>query len=112
MGTYSADDMFDMAGKDNKNLTWILRAVGFLLMFIGLAMLFKPLSVLADLLPFLGNIVGMGAGIIAFFLSVVLSLFTIALAWLAYRPLLGIFLIVAVCGIIYALGQWKQEQKT
>ena len=99
-GKVPAEAMFKKAEQDNVILTWILRAVGFVLMFAGLSTMFKVLSVAADLLPFLGNIIGAGTGIIAFFLAALLSLLTIAAAWIVARPLLGIGLLVAAVALV------------
>lgn len=104
IGTHTAEAMFQKAQSDNKILTWILRAVGLLLMMIGLNMIFKLFSVLADILPFLGNIVEAGTGFIAFLLAAVLSLITIAIAWIIYRPLLGIILLLIAVGLIVLIG--------
>jgi hypothetical protein len=107
-GTKTAEAMFQKAQTDNKILTWILRVVGFILMLIGLNMIFKVFSVLADVLPFLGSIVGAGTGIISFLIAGVLSLITIAVAWIVFRPLLGaILLAVAVVLIVLVGGRIK-----
>ncbi len=87
--------MFKTAEASNKLLTWILRFVGFIVMMIGVYVFLRPLSVLADVVPFLGNIVEAGTGIIAFLMALVLSFVTIAVAWFAYRPILGIILLAA-----------------
>ncbi|MCW5199123.1 TMEM43 family protein, partial [Desulfobulbus sp. F3] len=92
-GTVTADAMFKKAERDNVILTWVLRAVGFILMGSGLSMMFKVLSVVADVLPFLGNIVAAGTAMIAFLIAAGLSLITIAVAWVVYRPLLGVALL-------------------
>ena len=102
-GIKTAAAMFEKAQHDNTVLTWILRAVGFFLMFFGLSMIFKVLSVLADVLPFLGNIVETGTGIISFLLAAVLSLLTIAVAWIVFRPLLGIGLLVAAAVLAFLI---------
>ena len=99
-GNKTAAAMFEKAQSDNKILTWILRAVGFFLMFAGLSMIFKVLSVLADVLPFLGNIVGAGTGFISFLIAGVLSLITIAIAWITFRPLLGGILLAGAIGLV------------
>lgn len=99
-GTHTAEQMFQKAMDDNKALTWILRIVGFVLMMIGFNMLFKLASVVADVIPILGNIVGAGTGIIAFLLAGSLSLVTIAVAWVFYRPVLGISLLVVALILI------------
>jgi hypothetical protein len=99
-GVHSAGAMFDKAQADNRLMTWLIRGGGFLLMGIGLSMVFKPLSVLADVLPILGNIVGAGTGMIAFLLAFCFSTVTIAIAWIVYRPLLGVLLLAAAIGSI------------
>lgn len=91
----TSDEMFAAAVSERKTLTWILRLVGFLMMFIGLTMILKPLSTIMDVLPILGNITGMAAGLISFLAGLGLSLITIAVAWIFYRPLIGIPLLIA-----------------
>jgi hypothetical protein len=111
-GTVSADSMFKAAQDANALLTWILRAVGFFIMALGLFLIFNPLVVLASVIPFLGSILGGGAALFAGVIAASLSLVTIALAWVTYRPLLGISLLVvagaAAAGHIYLS---KQNQK-
>jgi hypothetical protein len=102
-GVHTAAEMIQKAQADNSMMTWILRLVGFVLMLAGLAMMLKPLSVIADVVPFLGSIVGAGIGFIAFLISAVLSLTTIAIAWIVYRPLLGGILIVVAVGLVVVI---------
>jgi hypothetical protein len=111
-GKQTADSMFATAQKNNTIMTWVLRGVGALLMFIGFTLLFKPLSVFADLLPIAGNIVGAGTGLIAFLLTVVISFSVIAFAWIFYRPLLGVpLLLVAVAGLVFLVMKLMAQKK-
>lgn len=110
-GVHTADAMIQKAQADNKMITWILRFAGFILMFLGLTLIFKPLSVIADVLPILGTIVGAGTGIISFLLAGILSLVTIAIAWIVYRPLLGILLIAASVGLAAAIRSKLKSAK-
>lgn len=103
-GTHTATAMFEKAQSDNKTMTWILRAVGVIVMTIGLGMVFRPLSVVADVIPFIGSIVGAGTTLVALLISVVLSLITIAIAWVVYRPVIGITLLVVAVAIAVFLG--------
>jgi hypothetical protein len=113
-GIASADDMFQAAKESNTVMTWLLRAVGFILMMMGFSMMLKPLSVLASVVPLFGDIISAGAGIIAFLIASVLSLMTIAIAWIFYRPLLAIGLLAAVgCalyGIWYLIGKFRKQR--
>ena len=94
VGTVAPEAMIAKAEADNARLTWILRGLGAGMMFFGFTMIFRPLSVLADVIPIFGSFVGFGAGVIAFLLAGAGSLITISIAWLFYRPILGITLLV------------------
>ena len=48
---------------------------------------------------FLGDMVAAGAGLVAFLCSMMLSLLTIAVGWIAYRPLLGLALSALAVGV-------------
>lgn len=102
-GMQSKESMFAAAKSENTMMTWLLRGGGFLLMFVGLAMVFQPLKVLADVLPFVGRIVGVGTGLIAFLLSAIGSSVTIAMAWVWYRPLIGVILLCVTVGALILL---------
>ena len=111
-GVKDAAEMFEAARSANTMMTWIVRLVGFLLMFFGLSMVFKPLSVLADVLPILGDIVEIGTGLVAGVIAFVCALVTIAIAWIFYRPVLGILLLAAAGAAIFLLWKKKQEKKS
>ena len=100
-GTHTAQDHFEAKAASNKMKRWIFRLIGFMLMYIGMGMVFRPLSVLADVIPFLGTIVGKGTSFVAFIIAAICSLITIAIAWIAYRPILAIALLVVAGGCIY-----------
>ncbi|MDD4891928.1 MAG: TMEM43 family protein [Phycisphaerae bacterium] len=110
-GTLSAQAMFAAEAAKNRMLTWLTRIGGFLLMFIGLTMVAKPLSVTADVLPFLGDLLSLGAGVVAFVVALALSLLTIAIAWLVYRPLIGICLLAGAVVVILLAKKFLGKPK-
>ncbi len=93
MGLLDAHSMFTIAQTENTTITWAVRLGGFLLMWIGLSIIFKPLAMLGAVLPFLGDLIAMGTGILAFLISLPCTMLVIAIAWIAYRPFLAISLI-------------------
>ncbi|MFO0624802.1 MAG: TMEM43 family protein [Polyangiales bacterium] len=105
MGAVSAAQMFTNLETGNVVLTWVLRFVGWLLMFAGISMVTRPLVVVADVLPFLGSLVGAGSGLFALLVSAPLSLLTVAMGWIAYRPLLGAGLLALGVGIAVVFGR-------
>lgn len=110
-GTNSADSMFKAEQEANKTLTWILRGVGAFMMAVGIFLVFRPLAVVADVVPFIGTFLGAGIGIFAGLVALTLSLVTIAIAWLFYRPLLGIALLVLAGGAAYGLTYLAKQRR-
>jgi hypothetical protein len=109
-GSVSAPQMFAHAQSANRMLTWILRGAGFAAMFFGGLLLLGPITAFAHILPFLGSLVEIGFAIVAFFLSAIVSMLVIATAWIVYRPLLGVALIVAAIGCIVLLKRLHSKR--
>ena len=89
-GDVTAAQMFSDEERANAIVTWLVRAGGFLLMLFGAYCVLRPMAVLASVLPFAGSLVSFGLGLVAFALAAPLSLLTIAVAWMFYRPMLAI----------------------
>ena len=98
-GIHSSDVLFDKAQSDNMLFGWLLRVGGFFLAFIGFGIFVKLASVLGDVVPLLGSIIGFGTGLLAFVMGLSVTLLTIAVAWIAYRPVMAISLIVVAMGL-------------
>mmetsp|Transcript_3002 Transcript_3002/g.5504 ORF Transcript_3002/g.5504 Transcript_3002/m.5504 type:complete len:423 (+) Transcript_3002:202-1470(+) len=113
-GYHSADNLFTLAERDNAVVTWLVRLVGFIMMYIGLNMVSQPLEVVLDRIPFVGRFVGdlMGGAttIVNCIVAAALSISTIALAWFVYRPLLTFSLLGIVGGLVYLMKR-KVESK-
>ena len=92
--------MFEAAQSENTLITWLIRFGGLLGMFIGFVIMLSILGIIADVIPFVGSIVGFGTSIIAGILTLILGPMIIAIAWIAYRPVLAI--IVVAIGILLA----------
>ena len=105
MGVVTADRMFATLESGNEAITWLLRFGGWLMMFVGLSLLVRPLVVVADVLPFMGSLVGAGAAFFAFVVASPLSLLTVAIAWLVYRPVMGVVLLAVAGGIAFGVGR-------
>lgn len=109
-GRVPAAAMFQQAEADNVTLTWILRLVGTVVMFLGFLIIFNPLKVLADVIPFIGSIVGFGTGLLAAVLTLILAPATIAIAWLFYRPLVGIAILAVGIALAYGLTRLRRNR--
>jgi hypothetical protein len=109
-GAQSKEAMYAAAESENTFLTWMFRLGGFIAMFIGFSSLLRPLKVLADFFPWVGNVVGAGTGLVAFLISLAGSFTIIAIAWIFYRPLLGVsLLVVAAAGLYFLMKSLKPK---
>ena len=111
MGTVSAENMFAEAHSENSMLTWILRLIGIFLVVGGLKSMFSILPTLFKVIPFLGDLVGAGVGLVCIVGGGAWSLLVIAIAWLFYRPLIGIPLVIAAIAGIWYLKKKAKEKK-
>jgi hypothetical protein len=112
-GAKSGEEMFKQARQSNTFLTWMLRLGGTFLLFIAWSAILKPLSVLADVIPMFGNLVEKGVGGVAGALALMLSLGTIAFAWIFYRPLLGITLLLLCVGLlVWIVRSFRRSKDT
>ena len=106
MGRKDMNQFFENEQETNTFNTWAYRILGIVMVIGALKLIFGFVVTLTRIVPFLSTIVGWGVGVICTVLGVVWSLLVIAVAWLFYRPIVGIALL-AIAGIlvwIFALG--------
>jgi hypothetical protein len=97
--------------QEHKTVGWILRLVGFLMMWIGLTMFFGPINAVLDVLPFLGN-VGRGlVSIVMFFVALGLSIATIIVSMIAHNLIALIITLVIVAGLVFLIGRLIKKKK-
>jgi hypothetical protein len=104
-GTQSAAEMFKAAQDANKVLTWILRAVFTMLVFIGFVFSTRILVAIADVLPFVGNLMQATTFAVALVLTAILAPLTIAVAWLFYRPAISLAILAGGAALTFALSK-------
>jgi len=109
-GAVSMEEMFATEKANNKTLAWILRILGILLLYMGFKGIFDIITTLLKVLPFLANIASLGTGLVAGVLAFVWGLVVIAVAWLFYRPVLGIILLAVAVALIWFLGKKSKEK--
>ncbi len=110
MGKKTADEIFESENSANSTWTWILRIAGIFLVIFSLKMVFGFIETILKVVPFVSNIVGWGVGIVCTIIGFVWSIIVIAIAWIFYRPLLGIALLV-IAGLLIWLFAFKGKDK-
>ncbi|MBR6202075.1 MAG: TMEM43 family protein [Bacteroidaceae bacterium] len=104
MGKKSIDEIFEEENEANSMWTWVLRIVGILLVISGFKGLFGFLETVLKVVPFLSSIFAFGVGIICTIVGIVYSLIVIALAWIFYRPVLGIIILLVAGFLIWVFA--------
>ena len=99
-GTHSGKEMINVIKQEDKFLKWLLRFIGVLLLVFGFAAILKPISAITSFVPILGSIVGGAVALVSLLLGLALGLIIIAVAWIRFRPLLGISLLIIVALLI------------
>ena len=110
MGKKSGDEIIEDAKTENNIMLWVFRVIGILMVIGGLKGIFGFIEMILKVVPFIAGIFGWGVGIVCTVVGVVWSLIVIAIAWLFYRPLLGITLLV-LAGFLIWVFAFKGKDK-
>lgn len=109
--TGSHEEAVGTLATEHKMITWILRIVGFLMMWFGLMLFFGPINAVLDIIPFLGSAGRFIIGIAMLPVSILLSTVVILLSIIAHSPILLVLTIGALGAGGYFLYQKKKAQK-
>lgn len=111
-GQISAEEMFEGAIQTNRLSTWLIRFLGFFMIYIGLNTLLVPLSTLLSVIPLFAKIFRFASKLLSAAIALVLSLTTIGIAWLLYRPLIGLAVLLSAVGVTILFSKFKRKDKT
>lgn len=100
-GKVSVEKIFQQENESNNTWTWVLRIIGIILVCTGLKGVFGFLVTILKVVPFLANILNWGVNLVCNVIGIAWSLIIIAIAWIFYRPLLGIAILAVVAALIY-----------
>ena len=110
MGSKSGDEIIEAEKEANNMILWFLRILGCLMVIGGLKGIFGFIETILKVVPFIAGIFGWGVGLVCTIIGVAWSLIVIAIAWLFYRPLLGISLLV-LAGLLIWVFAFKGKDK-
>ena len=84
---------------------WVLRVVGFLLMWLGLVGILGPLSTILDVLPFLGGASRFVVSLVTFPVALVLSVVTILVSMILHSVIALIVAVVVLIGVAMVVAK-------
>ncbi|CAK57641.1 unnamed protein product (macronuclear) [Paramecium tetraurelia] len=92
--SFTLDQCFQSQLSKLVRMVWLCRVGGFFMFLFGFVLLFTPITTLLYYIPLLGGFLSKLTGIVLAFLSGMISmpltLGTIGIAWLYYRPIKGL----------------------
>ena len=103
-----SDEIFDEMEKSNDSVTSVFRLVSWIICVFGFYLLFSPIITLISWIPLIGTlfsyILGFAAFIIALIIGSLTFLLVFALAWVRYRPLLGLLILTLIFVVVLGLS--------
>lgn len=110
-GKLTGAQMVSNLESENNMLKWMLRGGGLILLVVGYIALLNPIATLTSFIPILGSLVGGVLSLIGFLVGLVHSLIVISLAWIRFRPLVGIGLLAIAIVLIFFIRNIAKNKK-
>jgi hypothetical protein len=114
-GNKTAADMFETVKSANVTKTWIIRGAGTLAILIGFRLMFSIVGVLGDVIPAIGDVFRFATGLASLALTFVLAPLVMSIAWIVYRPVLGLTILIAgflIAALFLYVGKsWASAKK-
>ena len=111
-GVVSAQKLFADQASTEKVITWACRIGGFVMLVIGFSLIMGPLAMLVAFLPFLEGLIGFGTFFVALGLAIPITLITIAVAWIASRPVIGGGILLVAVAATWLIRSLAVKKKT
>lgn len=102
-GILTGEEIIDVVEQENNILKWIFRVLGVICNMAGFAALLSPIAFLVKWIPLLGNGIAKFIKGIGSLVGLAVSFVVIAIAWIFFRPLIGILLLAGVVGIVFLI---------
>lgn len=105
----TSSDLFKKAFEDNSLLTWWIRIVWLILMFIWFRGIFNILVIIAKFIPFIASILSLWTWLISLFLTLIIGWWIIIIAWFFVRPVISISILITIITIIFIILKSKKN---
>ena len=106
----SREEAISILEREHNTMTWILRLVGWLLMFVGLIAMTGPVTKFLSVVPFFSRISGFIFGVAAFFISLILTGITIGLSMILHNFWLAMAFVILLIIIVITVISRKRAK--
>ncbi len=109
-GAVPAVDMFEGIIEVNQLRTWLLRVLAVVFIYIGLNTLLVPISTFLSVMPLFAKVFRSANKLLTLVIALVLSLITIGIVWLIYRPLIGLAVLLTAVAVVFLFTKLRKKQ--
>mmetsp|Transcript_93366 Transcript_93366/g.171144 ORF Transcript_93366/g.171144 Transcript_93366/m.171144 type:complete len:533 (+) Transcript_93366:135-1733(+) len=114
-GAKDKDELFETLQAESTGMTWVLRIVGFLILWCSFALLGLPFQAAAECVPCIGEMLGQlvyaAVCVVSCFPASLVCVFVILVCWCAMRPAIVLpLMLVVVCAAAGGIG-WSVKQQ-
>ncbi len=110
-GLLNSNAIINKIISENKMMKWIFRGLGAILVILGYTFILNLITTATSFIPIIGNIVGTGIALVSFLIGCIHSLIIFTIAWIRFRPIIGICLLIAVVVLIILLKKYTKKNK-
>jgi Transmembrane protein 43 len=97
----TAEEAVAQMSDEHDTSIWLLRVLGFVLMWMGLGMILAPISAVLDFVPLIGSLSKSLIGIVTFIIAGILTVVTIMISMIAHNIFAMIGIVVIFAGGVY-----------
>lgn len=110
-GTLNSNAIINKIISENKMIKWIFRGLGAILVILGYVFILRLITTVTSFIPIIGNIVETGVALVSFLLGCIHSLIIFTIAWIRFRPILGICLLIVTLVLIILLRNYTKKKE-
>jgi len=112
-GQQLATRIFEEQETVNQCVTWAIRIIGFILMYVGLFMILNPVVTILRVIPFIGtffaNLLAIGLWFAVLICCFILTMVFVSLSWIFARPIPAISVIALGVGVFVLVAALKKH---
>ena len=107
----SRDDAINSLHTQYTIWLWVVRGIGFLMMWFGLGMLFGPILTILSILPILEDVAGIAVFAATFVIALIITIVTILISIIAHNIIALLIAVVVTIIILILFGFYLHRRK-
>lgn len=110
-GILNSNQIINKIVSDNETTKWLWRLAGCIVVILGYLLIFGLAKTITSFIPIIGSIIETGIVIVSMIIGFVHSLIIFTIAWIRFRPIVGIISLVVIILLIVLLKNKLSKAK-